>query len=224
MLLCISESVIFAQYVLPTESDSPYFTGGQMQQDNGPGIHFVQLILIIICCDINYYNIATVLIDEVFKDEEEIDEGKNLKAKLCVIVLKLCNTITENGVSDHPNVIGDMVLTPEQMKQLESGEGLEGTAQAFHLTARRWPNGVFPYKIDGSIGMEVVHLLFAISVENSSAGLGTGIGTSPSVFWQHSYEIMTSDENHIKPCYNIIILLWALLLPGAYDITVHTLE
>ena len=46
-----------------------------------------------------------------------------------------------------------MVLTPEQMELLKKGEGLEGTAQAFHLTAQRWPNGVFPYTMDRSLGM-----------------------------------------------------------------------
>ena len=34
------------------------------------------------------------------------------------------------------------------MEQLESGG--EGTAQAFYLRARRWPNGVLPYQIDAS--------------------------------------------------------------------------
>ena len=56
--------------------------------------------------------------------------------------------ITDNGVSELPNVIGDIVLTREQMEQLESGG--EGTAQAFYLRARRWPNGVLPYQIDDS--------------------------------------------------------------------------
>ena len=45
-----------------------------------------------------------------------------------------------------------MVLTPEQMEQLESGGG-EGNAQAIYLRARKWPNAVMPYKLDGSLSM-----------------------------------------------------------------------
>ena len=36
------------------------------------------------------------------------------------------------------------------MKQLESYKG-KGTAQAFHLQAQRWPDGVVPYKFDENL-------------------------------------------------------------------------
>ena len=46
-----------------------------------------------------------------------------------------------------------MILTPEQMEQLEEGGGGEGNAQAFNLRARPWTNAVMPYKIDESLSM-----------------------------------------------------------------------
>lgn len=50
---------------------------------------------------------------------------------------------SETGISDNPNVLGDLVLTPEQMKLLDDGNG---TAQGLHYLARRWPNGVVPFQ------------------------------------------------------------------------------
>ena len=63
--------------------------------------------------------------------------------------------MTEIGLSKLPNVIGDMILTPEQMEQLEEGGGGggEGNAQAFNLRARPWTNAVMPYYFDKSLSM-----------------------------------------------------------------------
>ena len=61
--------------------------------------------------------------------------------------------MTEIGLSKRPNVIGDMVLTPKQMEQLEKGRGGEGATQAIDLEAQLWPSAVVLYTLDRNLGM-----------------------------------------------------------------------
>ena len=66
--------------------------------------------------------------------------------------------IAENGISKQPNVIGDLVLSPEQRQKLVNGGG--ATSQATVAGAILWPNAVIPYVIDVSFSkFKVTNLL-----------------------------------------------------------------
>ena len=79
-------------------------------------------------------------------DEEEIDEGVNAITDLTNLYNK---HILEYGIASNPRVYGDLVLTHDQEKILINGGN--GAAQGFLYTARRWPNGVVPFKLDTTL-------------------------------------------------------------------------
>ena len=46
---------------------------------------------------------------------------------------------------------GDLLLTPEQEKQLLLSNEEEGVTQGFLIGAKLWTNGVVPYELDRSL-------------------------------------------------------------------------
>ena len=58
----------------------------------------------------------------------------------------------EIGISSNPNMIGDLVLTPEQKQLLIDENGPEdGNAQGFRDNVKFWTNGLIPYELDNSL-------------------------------------------------------------------------
>ena len=92
-----------------------------------------------------------IMIGATHEDEEKINESKQSNNSLSILACVQCvhiHLLVETGISKNPNVFGDLVLTPDQIKSLEGGEG---RAQGFRYTARRWTYGVIPYEFDRNL-------------------------------------------------------------------------
>ena len=55
---------------------------------------------------------------------------------------------SETGIAEKPHMYGDLLLSPEQEKQLLLSNEEEGVAQGFLVGANIWPGGVVPYELD----------------------------------------------------------------------------
>ena len=59
------------------------------------------------------------------------------------------------GLAKNPHMYGDLLLTPEQEKLLNIGDG--SVAQGFlDGVVRFWPNGIVPYELDSRLSKYTV--------------------------------------------------------------------
>ena len=62
--------------------------------------------------------------------------------------------LTETGIAKNPHMYGDILLTPEQEKVLNIGDG--GVAQGIKQGAKLWPNSIVPYQLHFRLSKYVI--------------------------------------------------------------------
>ena len=82
-------------------------------------------------------------------DEEEINEGITTVNAITDLTNLYNKHVLEYGSAKFPHMYGDLLLTPEQEKEMIGGRN--GAAQGFLYTATRWPNGVVPFQLDARL-------------------------------------------------------------------------
>ena len=61
-----------------------------------------------------------------------------------------CTYLSETGVADYPNMYGDLLLTPEQEKQLLVNDG-EVEEEGIKQGVKLWPKGRVVYELDSHL-------------------------------------------------------------------------
>lgn len=62
--------------------------------------------------------------------------------------------LSENGIARNPHMYGDLLLTPEQEKQLSVGD--ESVIQGIKQGVKLWPNGIVPYELDFRLSKKLI--------------------------------------------------------------------
>ena len=58
--------------------------------------------------------------------------------------------LSETGVADNPNMYGDLLLTPEQEKELLVNDG-EAEEEGIKQGVKLWPKGQLVYELDSRL-------------------------------------------------------------------------
>ena len=62
--------------------------------------------------------------------------------------------ISETGVADMPNMYGDLLLTPEQERELLVNDG-EAEEEGIKTGVKLWPKGQVVYELDSRLSKQI---------------------------------------------------------------------